>query len=149
MVYLKVVLVLVCCYGLWCHVVDGATADVSLDARLLRLDAVGYPKVDELQPCSDADKVLRLQVVVDDPLVVDHLGEGQPRLETCGSAHSQLGGYILTSYPGLLPRLYLAAVEKSPDFSPRLRDKVWAEGLGTRLAIYHASVDVNRVPDTP
>ena len=34
----------------------------------------------------------------------------------------------LTSYPGLPPRLNLAA-----DFSPRLRDKVWAGGLGTRL----------------
>ena len=36
--------------------------------------------------------------------------------------------FKLTSYPGLPPRLYLAA-----DFSPRLRDKVWAGGLGTRL----------------
>ena len=87
MAYLKVVLILVCGDGLWCHVVDGATADVSLYARLLRLNAIGYPKVDELQPCSDADKVLWLQVVVDDPFAVDYLGEGEPGLkhvtETC------------------------------------------------------------------
>ena len=37
-------------------------------------------------------------------------------------------GTELTSYPGLPPRLYLAAV----DFSPWLRDKVWAGGLGCR-----------------
>ena len=41
-------------------------------------------------------------------------------------------------YPGLPPRLYFAAVEKSlfsvPYFSPQLRDKVWAGGLGARSA---------------
>ena len=36
----------------------------------------------------------------------------------------------LTSYPGLPPRLYLAA-----DFSPRLRDKVGMGGLGMRLPL--------------
>ena len=50
----------------------------------------------------------------------------------------------VTSFPGLPPRLYLAAMEKSWGlfsqpwrkvgvFSPRLQDKVWAGGQGMRL----------------
>ena len=49
----------------------------------------------------------------------------------------------LISYPGLPPRLYLAAVEKSP----RLRDKVWAGDLGTRLTYtYTWSIEAMLLP---
>ena len=73
MAYLEVLFVVVCLYGFWCHVVNGATADVSFNARLLCLNAVGYPEVNKPQPCPNTDKVLGLQVVVDDSLIVDHL----------------------------------------------------------------------------
>ena len=55
------------------HVVDGSTAQVSIDARVFLLNSVGYPKVDELQPTLNADKILRFQVIVDDSVVVNNL----------------------------------------------------------------------------
>lgn len=59
--------------GFWSHVIDGATANISLNACLLCLNSVGNAKVNEFEPGPYAHKVLWLQVIVDNALIVDHL----------------------------------------------------------------------------
>ena len=59
--------------GLWSHIVDSTAPNFLLHTRMLRHDSVGYAKVNELELHSSADEVLRLEVVVDHTLFVDHL----------------------------------------------------------------------------
>ena len=59
--------------GLRCHVVDGATAYVPLYAGVVQLYPVSNTKVYQAQPHSNAYKVLSLEVIVDDVIIMDNL----------------------------------------------------------------------------
>lgn len=59
--------------GLRCHVVDGATAIVPLYASVVHFNLARDPKIYQLQAQSNTDKVLWLEVIVNDILIMDHL----------------------------------------------------------------------------
>ena len=71
--HLEAVEVIVCLNGLRSHIVDGATTNVPLNACLLGLNPVGYAKVNQFEPSTNAHKVLWLQVIVDHTFIVDYL----------------------------------------------------------------------------
>jgi len=71
--HLKEVLIFICLNRLRGHVVNCSTTDVSLDACLLLLNPVCNVKVNQFQLRPRHHKVLWFQVIVDHPLIVNHL----------------------------------------------------------------------------
>ena len=59
--------------GLWCHVVESATADIPLHTGVIQLNLLRYTKVYQAQANSSAHKVLRLQIIVDYAFIMNNL----------------------------------------------------------------------------
>lgn len=72
--YLEIIILLICLNGLWRHVVDGPTSDVSLYTGFLGLNPIGYSKINQAQLETNTDEILRLEIVVDHSLIMNHLG---------------------------------------------------------------------------
>ena len=59
--------------GLWRHVVYGPTAQVSVDTRVLVLNSVCYPEINQFEASAGTYEILRFQVVVDYVVVMNYL----------------------------------------------------------------------------